>query len=586
MGFAQEMKDFISAREAGQKMIGAASDEEYKKVKSKYTEEMTKTLQKKNDDEEGDKATLDLKNAQVQNTLASAANHRAQAAYHGRMGQAVDTGGVELPTRSSIVPAETGGTGGVSAPQAPAAPAQAVPVGTGVNPPGFPAPVDQAPLAFKNGGSVQHFADGGAVADQPDEEDPAESAPEPAPEAVPASAPTDEAGTSDTTDISARSRGTPTFSHAAAMDGVHAGATYISKALGLHRPSGVETPGRARAAQAWATGAHAASPDDMAAIQKSIDPDNKLPESSRNLAAVGAVYQFKMNKGEPEAAAKAAGQMIAYYRQASQRYAVIAAAAAQRGDLDTATHAAMKAYANVPDGQNFQVQKTPDGQLSYTITDEKTGKVTAHGLETPQKLASSAMGFAASGFDEALMAAAGQRSAGGKPAVDPNSAPLKTADKKDAIKGIDAAYASQNPAPTDDKTPPKYSADDARDLKGAAYRASVHTANSRMTHEEAMDMTTKIADPSATDAASVPQSKKVDGGYQVRIGKKEIFMPEADYDTLMTKRNAKLEAAKPKPAGEGWGARITKRINDAKAAYTQDATPQQRAAKFTEPQIP
>jgi hypothetical protein len=145
---------------------------------------------------------------------------------------------------------------------------------------------------------------------------------------------------------------------------------------------------------------------DLGRIKKSIDPNSKLPESSHNLAAVGAMYQYMMNKGDTDAAACAAFQMIQYYRTASQTYAVIAAASAQKGGLDTNTRAAMKEYANVPDGQNFQLQKTPDGQVSYTTTDEKTGKVTSHGLETPDNLAASAMGFAKNGFDKALLATA------------------------------------------------------------------------------------------------------------------------------------------------------------------------------------
>jgi hypothetical protein len=90
----------------------------------------------------------------------------------------------------------------------------------------------------------------------------------------------------------------------------------------------------------------------------------------------------------------------------------------ESGDLDLATKAAARAYANIPDGRDFQIKKTEDGKLQYTYTDEVTGKVLSKGVATPQQLAASAMGLAQGGFDKALLQAAGAREAaasGGKP---------------------------------------------------------------------------------------------------------------------------------------------------------------------------
>ena len=578
MSFAADMKDFTSAAQAGQKMVGAKDDLEYKRALTANQRAQTAKLENENNDEETRTATLG-------NLKAKTRNLEGATALQGLRGQLTKAQIKQLteaqapeavPTSSSIVPATR------AIEDAPAAPAQAVPAA----PPqasGIPAPAAQEPLSpdltpptaqYSAGGSVQKFAGGGAVGEpEPDEGDPAESG--------------EDEGASSPTDISARGRGAPSFSHAAASDAVHAGLTYGAKALGLHSAAGVMTPGRQRAANAWSGGAHAASPQEMDAVKKSIDPDNQLPESSRNLAAVGAMYQFKMAKGDTEGAARAAFQMIQHYRQASQRYAVIAAHAAQNGDIDTATYAAMKAYANVPNGQNFQLQRTSDGKISYTVTDEKTGKVKAQGIETPEKLASSAMGFAQNGFDESLMAAVQQRpAASAKPAVDPNAQPMKTPDKTAALKGIDAAYTDQNP--DDEKTSkPKYSPGDARDLKGAAFRISAHTANSRLTPGEAMDVTTKIADPTSLDQAGFA-TKKTDGGYQVRIGKKEVFVPEADFETLLEKRNAKLKSLAPK-AGDNEPGIISKAVT-AGGKYLSGLRDRNKAAlaskDFNEPSIP
>jgi hypothetical protein len=597
MSFAADMKDFISAAQAGQKMVGAKDDRAYKQALTAQSQATTEALNQKNNDTEGQAADLELKRARTRNLDGATGLQGARGQLVRAQLKALTAAPAPDPTiagtagRSTIAPATTDET-----PPAEPAPKPAVNPGPAIGAtqpmPGVsddgdnPIPMSQkekdmmAGVFYSHGGSVQKYAGGGAVAD--DEDAPDDGEPD-ATETAPEGAVPGDAGTSSTTDISARSRGAPSFSYAAGVDGVHAGLTYGAKALGLHAPAGVDTPGRQRAAKAWATGAHAAPVQDIEAIKASVDPEGKLPESSRNLAAIGAVYQFKMAKGDTEGAAKAAFQMIQHYRQASQRYAVIAAAAAEKGDLDTATHAAMKAYANVPDGQSFHVEKTDDGQLSYTITDEKTGKVKKQGIASPEKLAASAMGFAQKGFDESLMAAVQQRpTQQPKPAVDPDIAPMKSADKKTALKQIDDAYAEQNP--DDPKTSePKYKPADKTALTGAAFRMAVHSKNTRLTPAEAMDVTTKIADPTTLDAAGFA-TKKTDGGYRVRIGKQEVFVPEKDFDALLERRNAKIESLKPKKDADGPGlvSRATKAFTD----FRDDNKRRSLSADFTEPSVP
>jgi hypothetical protein len=60
-----------------------------------------------------------------------------------------------------------------------------------------------------------------------------------------------------------------------------------------------------------------------------------------------------------------------------------------------------------PMGKDFKIEKTADGKFKYSFTDEKTGKRLEAGIEPPDKLASSAMGFARQGFNETHLAAAG-----------------------------------------------------------------------------------------------------------------------------------------------------------------------------------
>jgi hypothetical protein len=151
--------------------------------------------------------------------------------------------------------------------------------------------------------------------------------------------------------------------------------------------------------------AQAFSPAGFDKVKKTVDPHSQMGESTRNLAAIGAIYQFQMNRGNTDGAACAAFQMIQFYRVVADKYAAIAAAAGEKGKTDVMVHAAMKAYANIPDGQDFTVTKTPEGLLNFSFTDDH-GKVISRRLEPPDKLAASAMGFAQSGFEKTLRAAA------------------------------------------------------------------------------------------------------------------------------------------------------------------------------------
>jgi hypothetical protein len=141
-------------------------------------------------------------------------------------------------------------------------------------------------------------------------------------------------------------------------------------------------------------------------LKKAVDPENKMGESTRILAAVGALYQFKMNKGDTDGAACVAFQMIQHYRVVADKYAALTACALQKGDMNTGCHAAMKSYANVLNGKSAHIEPTGDGNIKYVFTDDATSKVMQQGIEPPDKLAAAAMGFAQVGFDKTLFAAA------------------------------------------------------------------------------------------------------------------------------------------------------------------------------------
>lgn len=600
MSFGQEIKDFLAAAQAGQKIIGAKDDAEYKRAMTRNLNATAQKTEDDNNDEEGDKLDKEGKR------LSNEAKRAATALTNERRGALGDAR--KLADQPAVVPDYT-----------PYRPQRAVPVEVPTPTPdkgmdmSEADPIEDTTLApdeavptqlAASGGTIKKYAAGGAVEadddEEPDDALPAEAAPAPA---VPVA-----------TDVSAARR-KATFSYDAASD---AGKEGLREAARLLGPTGaVAAPGRQRSLRAYAQGAGAADMADMQAAQKAVDPDGAMGDSERNLAALGAVYQFKMSKGDPEGARRAAMSMIQYYRQAASRFAAITAAAVEHGDLDGASKAAMRAYANVPDGKDLKVQKTEDGRISYTFTDLKTGKVMRQGIEPPERLAAEAMGLARGGFDQALLTAAGQRAEsegkGKKGAVDPNGpAQLKPGEKKAVIGQINDAYDAQNPedaAPDGGNGAPKRDPADAMDIKGAATRVYTHNANSHLTPDEAVAAVTKIADPTALTKSGKVTTKKVDGGYAVSLdGRHPVVVSQSDMMVLMAKRNAKLEAIKKQEeedAKPGFAARTGKFLGDAGARLKKGALDihwnpsQQRAAaeagraeaveagkQFTDPSIP
>jgi hypothetical protein len=151
----------------------------------------------------------------------------------------------------------------------------------------------------------------------------------------------------------------------------------------------------------------------MVQIYRKIDPNGEMGESERNLYALNIVHQFKMNQGDPEGAARTAGQMLQHYKQAATRYAAITAAASETGDVDATMKAALKAYAQVPDGNDMKMSKTKDGHINWEVTGPDGKKITG-GLATPEEIGATAMGLATpGGFENYLVQMASGAKLGG-----------------------------------------------------------------------------------------------------------------------------------------------------------------------------
>jgi len=504
MSFGQEIKDFLSAYQAGEKIETARTDREYKKA---LQDQVVKKTARENDPDtlaqadEKAKAELALIRARTGAVGASTALTRARQ-------KALASAGINTPAQGD--------------------PAVKVPT------PGF---VQPTPIVDPDDAPVQQFAEGGFVEDPDEDLDTGDDI-----------VPTPAVG-GGATDMSARSRNTGSLSGIAPQlvhDAVKGGLTYGANQMGLGQQRGVGTAAQRQKAMDWQRGFGAIPPQELDAVKKAVDPEGKMTEAQRNMMALGQVYQFQINKGNPEGAQRAAFQVLQAYRLDAQRYASIAAHAAENGDLNTAAQAAVKAYANIPDGRDIAVFKDEDGKLNFSYTDAATGKTIVKGLLTPQQLAAQATGIAAGGFDKLILQAAGQRAEEAAKGRGGTGAP-KASDQAKILGGVEGAVGKLTEQAEKDKKP--ITPESTKALTGAAYR--IQQANSHLTPDEAVTAARDIIGNTDKDAFKVEKGE--DGTNTVTFGGKSavgdrmrLKLSDEALEPLIAMRGVALAAAKKK----------------------------------------
>jgi hypothetical protein len=540
MSFSAEMKDFLGAWQAGTKINASQTDADYKNAQTEAT--------KKKTERENDPETLALEDKQARANLAK--TNAGIALTNEQVKNAGVSRGYTSALTKRMLDAGTADTGTGFLPPTMAQPGAAVGGGTGV--PAIRSTQQDPTIDYAQGGVIPDTDNDPSSENDSDEDDTAG----PAVGGVPPGAPTDVSARARTGGQSQLPQGgfngivAPQLIH----DAVKGGYAYGINAAGLR--GGVRTPRAQAAAKALAQGAGGLSPQEMIAAGKAVDPEGKMTASQRNMAALGAVYQFWANKGEGEKAQKVAFQMLQTFRNASQRYAAIAAHAAEQGNMDLATKAAVQAYANVPDGRDMTMSVNPDGHVVYHYVDEN-GKTISKGLATPQELASSAMGLARGGFDQAILSAAGVREEQAKAAKEGTSKGNPVTDMKNTgellggeLTKLQDQWQKKNQGKEVDQN-----------YFGGLQDAATHIMqqNPKMTPREALASAQTLMDPKQTSFKTVSEG----GQNKIKFGDgTALSLDDDQFETLINKRaaarkaqyaaedQAKADAAKPSRMGD------------------------------------
>lgn len=138
---------------------------------------------------------------------------------------------------------------------------------------------------------------------------------------------------------------------------------------------GTPSPNRAALVRAFANNEGRFTDEEVAQIDKIIDPDNKLPPDMKSAARIAAIYKFYEDDGDPETARNAAARMLLYNKHLSQRLGAEALEAFRNGNLEKGIERLTSAYNDtLPDGQQIRASVNDDGSVTYSVGYERDGE--------------------------------------------------------------------------------------------------------------------------------------------------------------------------------------------------------------------
>jgi hypothetical protein len=158
---------------------------------------------------------------------------------------------------------------------------------------------------------------------------------------------------------------------AVAAPALAAGVERIQAELKPTSAISAQDPAYQEKLQRFARGEGRMTDEEIAELDRVVDPDGNLAPSAKSAARLAAIYKFYEDRGEPDTARDVAARVILYDKFASQTRGAMALQALKDGDLDSGVKLLEDAYnQNMPDGKTLRVDK--DDQGLVTVNEDGT----------------------------------------------------------------------------------------------------------------------------------------------------------------------------------------------------------------------
>jgi hypothetical protein len=159
----------------------------------------------------------------------------------------------------------------------------------------------------------------------------------------------------------------------AAAPAVKAGLDRIEQELKPRGAVEADDPQLQAKHQAFASGAGRLSDDEVAQIDKVIDPDGKLTPAQLTAARPAAIHKFYADKGDTAKADEMSARALLYSKFTSDTRRKMAVQALQNGDMDNGIKLLTDAYDDVPNGETVKFTPNSDGTVNVATGFDKAG---------------------------------------------------------------------------------------------------------------------------------------------------------------------------------------------------------------------
>jgi hypothetical protein len=173
---------------------------------------------------------------------------------------------------------------------------------------------------------------------------------------------------------------------------------------------GIEEASRAagpRAPLMLLRGTGAATPQEVAAIDRRLDPRREMSADDRAEYRLAAMVKWKLERGDAAGAKRVAAALLMHSQLFARQNATKAMVALQNGDAKTAVRYANEAASAIPDGKRHKVEMGRRGFV-YTETNRDTGKTVQRRVISPKNFGQLAEATAGGLPVRTLMQVAGQ----------------------------------------------------------------------------------------------------------------------------------------------------------------------------------
>jgi hypothetical protein len=159
-----------------------------------------------------------------------------------------------------------------------------------------------------------------------------------------------------------------------AAEAVDAGYRKLSKDLTSNSALSEEDPDYQARVEGYNAKTQRMTDDEVAELDRMIDPDGTMPTATRGVARMAAAYKFFKDRGEEDRADDVAARLIQYNEFAGNTRSMLGMQAIQQGNIKEGVKLLTDAYEqNVPDGKSVEATINPDGSVNVAVGYKRAG---------------------------------------------------------------------------------------------------------------------------------------------------------------------------------------------------------------------